>query len=94
MTFTFASGFLVGYVIMASAFSIHLVATYRPKATSKLLISASLVNTGISMWLSMELSVEVVHESLIALSYSFALTPLIASLALLKITTNNPPGSV
>ena len=93
MTFTFASGFLVGYVVMASAFSIHLVATYRPKATSNL-ISASLVNTGISMWLSMELSVEVVHESLIALSYSFALVPLIASLVLLKITTNNSPGSV
>ena len=86
------SGFIVGYSIIALAFSIHLFATYRSRSSSKILIFTSLLNTALSIWLSSRLPNDIVQGSISATFSMLSLSSLLASFVMLKITMNRVPG--
>ena len=87
------SGFIVGYSIIALAFSIHLLATYRSVSSSKILIFTSLLNTALSIWLSSRLPNDIVQASISATFSLLSLSSLLVSFVMLRITMYRAPGS-
>jgi len=89
MSGPFLQDFASGFTISLVWFTIHVLSTYRRGNTPGRLIAISMISSAVALYLLTFLPPESVSSSLKSLIYSLAVTPLLASTFLLRITVSH-----
>ena len=90
MSGPFLEEFAAGFTISLVWLTIHVLSTYRRGNTSARLVSISTISSAVALYLLASVPHESISSSLKSLIHFLALTPLVATPFLLRISASHP----